>query len=538
VPDHPQPQPDPRAIADELESALRPLEIELAEAWWESNTRSSPQADERRIAAELARRALLADSELFHRLREAKAAIEAAPVGATDPRDVRRIELLHDAFVAHQVPADLRRAIVELETAVESTFNNFRGEIDGERVDDNAIAEILRTGTDVDERRAAWEASKQIGGQVGDRIRELARLRNRAARDLGYRDHFAMALATGELDEDRLFATLADVDAATVGPFTEWKAQLDASLAARYGCRVDDLRPWHLDDPFFQSPPAEGALGVDEFFEGADLESLTLRTYDGLGLDLRAVLDGSDLYARGGKSQHAFCIDIDREGDVRVLCNVEPSERWMDTMLHEFGHAIYDRESDRTLPWLLRGAAHPLTTEGIAMLFGRLARDPDWLAEVAGVDRATVDEIAPALAAAQRAALLTFARWVLVMTNFERRLYADPDDDLDTLWWDLVERYQQVHRPDGRQAPDWAAKIHLAAAPVYYQNYLYGELFASQLDATLTERAGGLVDRPEAGELLVRDVFAPSASVRWDTLVERATGAPLSAHHLARQLEH
>jgi len=38
--------------------------------------------------------------------------------------------------------------------------------------------------------------------------------------------------------------------------------------------------------------------------------------------------------------------------------------------------------------------------------------------------------------------------------------------------------------------------------------------------------------------LLVRDVFAPSASVRWDTLVERATGAPLSAHHLARQLEH
>jgi peptidyl-dipeptidase A len=208
----------------------------------------------------------------------------------------------------------------------------------------------------------------------------------------------------------------------------------------------------------------------------------------------------------------------------------------METMLHEFGHAIYDREQDRGLPWLVRGPAHALTTEGIAMLMGRLVRDPEWLGAVAGVDDAALDDLRPRLAAARRAGLLVFARWVLVMTTFERQLYADPDSDLDSLWWDLVERYQQVRRPDGRRLPDWASKIHLAAAPVYYQNYLYGELFASQLDATLTARTGGLVDRVEAGALLVRDVFAPGASQRWDALVEHATGEPLNASHLARQL--
>ena len=31
---------------------------------------------------------------------------------------------------------------------------------------------------------------------------------------------------------------------------------------------------------------------------------------------------------------------------MRVLCNVEPNERWTETMLHEFGHAVYDRELD------------------------------------------------------------------------------------------------------------------------------------------------------------------------------------------------
>ncbi|HEX9467581.1 MAG TPA: M2 family metallopeptidase [Acidimicrobiia bacterium] len=523
--------PSTTDLVADVEARLRPLEVELAHAWWTSNTDSSPETEARRLHAELARRELLADPTVFAAIRDAR-----EHTVHNEPLVQRQLHLLHDAFAPHQIPEDLRRTMVELETSVESTFNSFRGDMDGTRVDDNAITEVLRSSNDEAERRAAWEASKQVGAEVADRIRELARLRNQAARGLGYRDHFALALATSELDEGRLFATLDDVDRVTTAPFAEWKATVDHCLAARFGGAVGDLRPWHLDDPSFQSPPADGGLAIDHLFADADLEALTLRTYDGLGLDVRPVLAQSDLYAREGKSQHAFCIDIDREGDVRVLCNVEPSERWMDTMLHEFGHALYDQECNRSLPWLTRSAAHALTTEGIAMLFGRLPREPTWLVSVVGADARTVADLGPALAATRRAALLVFARWVLVMTNFERRLYADPEADLDSLWWDLVEHYQRVRRPDGRHAPDWAAKIHLAVAPVYYQNYLYGELFASQIHSTLEARAGGLVDQRAAGELLVREVFAPGASLRWDELVVRATGEPLSANHLARQL--
>src|SRR4029078_12938352 len=77
-------------------------------------------------------------------LRRRPAAPRAA-AAADAPLLRRQPDLWQDGFVPHQVPADLRRAIVELETRVESTFNNFRGEIDGRRVDDHAIAEILRT---------------------------------------------------------------------------------------------------------------------------------------------------------------------------------------------------------------------------------------------------------------------------------------------------------------------------------------------------------------------------------------------------------
>ncbi len=521
--------PDPNELVDAVTARLRPLEIDANQAWWLASTAVSDEHERRRVATDLALRDALGDVSVFAGIRDALGTADG------DALVRRQLEVLHDRSLPQQVPADLRAEIVELEAGLDGTFNAFRGQIEGQGVDDNTIARILRTSDDSDERRAAWEASKQVGAEVADRVLELARLRNRAAQHLGARDHFALSLATAELDEDRLFATLDEVDRVTAEPFAEWKADVDATLADRFGCSAAQLRPWHYDNPFFQEPPAEGAVDLDPWIAPQDLEALTVRTYEGIGLDVRDSVRRSDLLPRAGKSQHAFCIDVDRDGDVRVLSNNSPSGYWAGTMLHEFGHAIYDLYVDRDLPWLLR-SMHPLTTEGVAMLFGRLVQDPEWLQTVVGVSDHDLAELEPRLALARRAALLTFARWVLVMTNFERSLYADPAADHDDRWWELVSRYQLLHRPEGRHAPDWAAKLHLALAPVYYQNYLYGELVASQLQATLRARAGGIVDRPAAGALLVDELFKPGLAVRWDTLVEQVTGEPLTARHLAAEL--
>ena len=88
------------------------------------------------------------------------------------------------------------------------------------------------------------------------------------------------------------------------------------------------------------------------------------------------------------------------------------------------------------------------------------------------------------------------------MNGFERALYDDPERDLDAVWWELVARHQLVTPPAGRKAPDWAAKIHIAVAPVYYHTYLYGAIVALQVMDALRSSVGGLVDRPEAGKIL------------------------------------
>jgi len=519
----------PEAVVEQAVERLRPLFKAASLSWWDANVSATDENEQRRVEAELALSDALADADLFRD-------VETARANGARGHVRRQLDLLHASLVPQQVPEALRHRIVELEASVESRFAQHRGEVGGRPVDDNAIKRILRTSDDVAERQEAWEASKTVGAAVADDVRELARLRNEAARSLGRRDWFALALESSEMDEARLFATLDECDRLTADAFAAWKRETDARLAERYRCDVDDLRPWHYEDPFFQEVPAAGGVDLTDVFAGRDVVALARATYEGIGLETGPILDRSDLFPREGKCQHAFCIDVDREGDVRVLANVADDRYWADTMLHELGHGAYDLGFDRTLPWLLRDC-HLTVTEGIAILMGRLATEAEWLRETAGLDAAEAERLDARLRAAQAAELLVFTRWVLVMTNFERALYADPEADLSAVWWQLVARHQLLTPPEGRSAPDWAAKIHVSCAPVYYHTYLYGNLVASQLRSTLDRLAGGIVGRREAGAFLAKRVFGPGQSVRWDRLVEEATGEPLTAAHAARMIE-
>jgi len=104
----------PEQLVADLETLLRPLELELAEAWWESNTQSSAAADARRSVADLARRDALSDAHVFAELRAAR------EVDGLDPLVHRQLDVLYDMFAPHQIPDHLRRRLVEGETAVEA----------------------------------------------------------------------------------------------------------------------------------------------------------------------------------------------------------------------------------------------------------------------------------------------------------------------------------------------------------------------------------------------------------------------------------
>ena len=93
-----------------------------------------------------------------------------------------------------------------------------------------------------------------------------------------------------------------------------------------------------------------------------------------------------------------------------------------------------------------------------------------------------------------------------------------------------------------RNEPDWASKIHIVISPVYYHNYMLGELVASQLQHhVVTEVLNGSGDhadiygRSEVGAFFIERYYGPGNTMDWLSHIERVTGEPLTARHFARQ---
>ena len=260
--------PELARFIEDVSDRIAPLDRAAGQAWWDASTRVSEATEAAHVRTDLALREALGDPDLFRRVDGAM-----APTGSPE---ARQLALLRDAMAPQQVDAALRSEIVRLEASIDASFNAFRGTLDGEPVDDNTIAEVLRTSDDAGRRRQAWEAAKEIGGEVSERVRRLAHLRNRAAAQLGYRDHFAMTLETSELDETELMATLDAVDLATRDAFARMEGRSRRpARAERFGIAVADLRPWHYDDPFFQAAPTDEGLDLDPWFRDLDQIAVT-----------------------------------------------------------------------------------------------------------------------------------------------------------------------------------------------------------------------------------------------------------------------
>ncbi len=516
-------------------AVVKHLAKETNLAYWTA-ANSGKEADYQKVSElQIKLRKIYSDANEFAYLKATK---ESGQV--KDKLLARQLDRLYNAYLENQIDPELMKKIVELGNTIEKNFSTFRGSIDGKKVTDNTIRGILKEATVSAERQKAWEASKQVGEIVAGDLITLVKLRNEAARRVGFDNYHTMSLALSEQDVKEVDKIFDELDKLTAEPFKKMKSELDEQLASNCGVAVKDLMPWHYHDPFFQESPLVYQIGLDIYYEAKDVKELAAKFYDSIGLPIDSILEKSDLYERDGKNPHGFCTDIDKEGDVRVLCNIKNNEYWMETMLHEFGHGVYDRYKNAQVPYLLREPAHIFTTEAIAMLFGRLSRDAQWMKDMLGLSEEEKGRIEETCKKYAQLKQLIFARWAMVMYNFEKQLYANPDQDLNALWWNMVERYQFVQKPAGRNSPDWAAKIHFTIAPCYYHNYVMGELLASQLHnriatKVLKNKGTSYVNHKEVGNYLKQKVFEPGAVYEWNTMIERATGEKLTAKYFVGQ---
>lgn len=527
-----------KTFLTEFNAKVIPLAKETYLADW--NAQVSGKADDFKKSETLQMKfnSLFSDKESYKKLKEFKESNQIK-----DELLKRELDVIYNMYLSNQVDTSLLNSITKLQTEIIQKYNNYRAVVGKDTFSDNKVEETLKSSTDSKLLKDVWMAHKKIGPIVAADIIKLVKMRNELAKKLGFNNYHEMSLKLNDQNPEDILKTFNELDSLTKNGFATLKSQMDDYFAKRYKVKKEELMPWHYQNRFFQEAPKIYNVDLDKYYKDKDIVKLTEDYNTSIGLDITDMVKNSDLFEKQGKNQHAFCTDIDNEGDVRVLCNVTKTEGWMNTMLHEFGHAVYEKYMDTSLPYILKSPAHTFTTEAIAQMFGRFATNPQWMLDMKIIDEKERAKVADESFKSLRLQMMVFSRWSQVMYRFEKGLYENPDQDLNKLWWDLVEQYQMLKRPEGRNEPDWASKIHIASSPCYYHNYLLGELLASQLYYYIGNNVlkvkdvtnQSFVNKPEVGAFLKDKVFFVGARYYWNDMIEKATGEKLTAKYYALQ---
>ncbi len=521
-----------KKFLEEQAEKIKPIYIGLQHAFWDAITTGKKEAYEK---YELHQKEM---ARFFNNPVAFKQAKQFLDLGIKDRLIERQLRVLYNSYLGSQGDIELINKILEKSTAIEQRFNIFRAKINGKEFTDNEIKDILRKEKDSRKLQEAWEANKTQGEAIAKELVELIKLRNQLARSLGFKNYYVFSLEVNEQTEEEIIAFYEKLEKESRTAFERIKKEIDEALVKRYN--THDLKPWHYQDLFFQEAPEIYKIDFDKFYN-ENLLGKAERFYSSIGLDVSDVIKRSDIYERSGKNQHAYCMDMDRAGDVRTFLNIKNDEKWMETVLHELGHSVYSKYIDRKLPFLIRDQSHILTTEAIAQFFGRNSKNTSFIKEFCNVKPEEIDNITEEIGKSLQMRQLIFSRWSQVMVNFERRLYENPEQNLNKLWWELVKKYQLINF--SRDKADWASKIHLVSAPVYYQNYLIGELYASQINNYIARnilKKSSLKNlkysgEKEIGNYLIKKIFFPGLTYRWDELIEYSTGEKLNPKYWVKE---
>src|SRR5438067_5838353 len=291
---------------------------------------------------------------------KAYAAFNGNPAIITDARDllthekeltplsVRQLKQLHlNAAEGPMTNPDLVAKRVEAETKQSSILNSFEFKLNGQKVTANDIDNKLEKSSDLNERKAVWDASKEIGPKLKDNLVTLRDLRNGVAKEMKYPDYFSLEVAAYGMTTDEMLKMLEDWMATLHPLYLQLHTWAKYKLAEKFHQPVPKKIPAHwIGNRWAQEwPGLVEAANIDKYFEGRKPEWIVKTAeqfYTGLGFSPlpESFWQRSDLYPvppneNRKKNTHASCWHVDLEHDIRSLQSIEPNARWFFTAHHE-----------------------------------------------------------------------------------------------------------------------------------------------------------------------------------------------------------
>lgn len=519
-----------------------------SQAQWKASTDVSPANDAASETAGKARAAVMGNPALITEVKELLRS--RADLNDLSIRQLERLLLI--AAESPMTNPKLTAARIEAETAQASTLNSFEFKLREKPITVNEIDNLLQSSTDLKERLAVWEASKESGKALKPGLIKLRDLRNGVAQEMGYDDYFALQVAGYGMTTDEMLKLNEDFMRVLRPLYLQLHTWTKYKLAAKFGQPVPKRIPAHwINNRWSQEwDGLVEAADLEPYFKNRTAEWVTRTAetfYTSMGFPKmpETFWPKSDLYPVPAgnprkKNTHASAWHLDLDTDIRSLMSIEPNPWWFSTAHHELGHVFYFMAYSRPeVPPLLRNGANPAFHEGFGELTALASSQVPYLKSV-GVLPADfkVDETAFLLSQSLGTGI-PFIYWSSgVMAHWEADIYAKklPADQWNARWWQYVRDFQGVEPPTtrGEEFCDPATKTHINDTPAYYYSYAIAQVFKYQLNDYI---AKNILHQPpqtcnyagskQVGDFL-RKIMEKGQTEDWRKILKESTGEELS----------
>ncbi|MCA6960890.1 M3 family metallopeptidase [Pectobacterium odoriferum] len=375
---------------------------------------------------------------------------------------------------------------------------------------------------------------------------ELISLRNRFARQMGYRNYFDYKVnKTERMTPEQLFAIL--------DPFEEQTREANArslkNLADEKG--EEALQPWNIR----YASAGDVTRQLDPYFPFSASLERWINSFKRLRIGFNGAEMQLDLLVRKGKYENGFMHGpvppFVQEGKwvparINFTSLAKPDQigsgaSGINTLFHEGGHAAHFANIRQNAPCFSQ--EFPPTSMAYAetqsMFCDSLLGDADWLKRYAkNAQGETIpDELIRADISTQQPMRAFNERHILLVPYFEWQLYSWDDEARTPEAMTKLARdtEQRILGISGSPRPTLAIPHLLSMeSACSYQGYLLALMAVEQTRSYFLQRDGYLTDNPAIGPDLAQHYWLPGNSVSHDDTLRSLTGEGFNPTYLAK----
>jgi len=202
---------------------MRKYQVEVLElfknitnAEWEAMTTGKDEAFQRLSEARLAYAKYHSNKEIYEKIKDlrSKVSLSQAKISLNQEEN-RAAKVMELAYAQNQLPEDLQKKMFDMSSEIEKVFQNHRPKLDGKDYSNNDLLEMIAAETDSAKRQQIWQGLKQVGGEVNEKIIALAKVRNEAAKQLGFKNYWEMQIVFQDYKPEELLAIFENLEKTT-----------------------------------------------------------------------------------------------------------------------------------------------------------------------------------------------------------------------------------------------------------------------------------------------------------------------------------